>query len=91
VKGALTQKIRNAQNTLVIIGKYANAPHKDAAAIGYRNWINFEVAQSVACNNKLVAVKIASAHELPEQLVNKKAGWAHKFSEAAILKAFREA
>lgn len=91
VKAALTQKIRNAHYTLIIIGRYANALHKDAAAIGFRNWINFEIAQSVSCSNRLVAVKLDRAFESPEQLLGKKAAWAFEFSEAAILKAFREA
>ncbi len=91
VKAALTQKIRNAQYTLVIIGKHANALHKDAAAIGHRNWINFEVAQSAQSSSRLVAVKLDKTFESPEQLMDKKPAWAFEFTEAAILKAFREA
>jgi len=42
VKSALTARIRSAHVTFVIVGKEANKLHPDRAAIGYRNWINFE-------------------------------------------------
>lgn len=91
VKAALTTKIREATHTLVIVGKYANAPHAKRHLIGYRNWINFEVAQSKAAGNKLVAVKLDRAHESPEELVGAGAGWAMAFTRDAILRALKDA
>src|SRR4051794_20423574 len=38
IKAALTQKIRDATHTLVVIGDYANSFHPDRAKIGERNW-----------------------------------------------------
>ena len=58
IKAALSTKISDATYTLVIIGKEANNVHRHTRLIGYRNWINFEVAQSKEYGNKLVAVKI---------------------------------
>ena len=65
VKAALTQRINSAKRTLVIIGKEANKRHKDYKLIGYKNWINFEVARSKDNGNKLVAVKIDKGYGLP--------------------------
>jgi hypothetical protein len=89
VKAAITQKIRSATSTLVIVGEYANQPHKDRMLIGYRNWINFEIAQSKACGNQLVAVKLNRTFESPDELRNANARWAMSFSQDAILKAIR--
>src|SRR4030042_4413138 len=66
VKAALTQKINSADVTLVIIGKDANKKHPDSDEIGYKNWINFEIARSIDAGNSLVAVKIDSTNESPE-------------------------
>jgi hypothetical protein len=89
VKAAITQKIRSAQYTLAIVGKFANQSHRDYLLIGYRNWINFEIAQSKACGNQLIAVKLDRTYESPEQLKNAKARWAMSFTQDAILKAIR--
>ena len=58
VKAGLTRRINTTNYTLVIIGKEANKWHKDYKEIGYRNWINFEIAKSKENGNKLVAVKL---------------------------------
>lgn len=91
VKAAITAKINGATHTLVIVGQYANARHRDSALIGYKNWINFEVAQSKANGNKLAAIKIHRDYESPDELRNSNAAWAMIFTEAAILKALDEA
>lgn len=91
VKAALTTKINNADYTLVIVGKEANKQHVDRSLIGYRNWINFEVAKSVAAKNGLVGVKLNSTNKSPEELLNVGAKWAMSFTEAAIIKALNEA
>jgi hypothetical protein len=87
VKAALTTKIRGATHTLVIVGKYANEPHRHRLLIGYRNWINFEIAQSKAAGNKIVAVKIDRSYESPEELTGANASWAMAFTEEAIVRA----
>jgi len=91
VKAALTQKINSANVTLVIIGKEANKLHRDYKEIGYRNWINFEVAKSIEARNSLVAVKLSSTYESPEEILKAKASWAMSFTEENIIKALREA
>lgn len=91
VKAGLTRKIRQADYTLVVIGKEANAYHRDRDLIGYRNWIDFEIAQSKLANNKLIAVKISSAFESPEQILGSSAKWAMSFTVDAITKAIDEA
>lgn len=91
IKAALTARINGAEYTLVIIGKYANAPHPKRSLIGYTNWINFEVAQSKANKNRLVGVKLDKSYELPEQLVGAHAAWAMAFTQEAILRALSQA
>ncbi|MBC8230444.1 TIR domain-containing protein [bacterium] len=91
VKAALTAKINSARYTLVIIGKEANKLHKDYKLIGYRNWINFEIARSKANRNKFVAVKIQREYESPEELLGSGATWAMPFSETAIVNALNRA
>lgn len=87
VKAALTVKICDASQTLVIVGRYANARHRDAPQIGYKNWINFEVAQSKAAGKRLVAVKLDPSFEPPDELANSGATWVYGFNEAGIRKA----
>jgi hypothetical protein len=91
IKAALAAKIRVATHTLVIVGEYANQPDSRRHLIGYRNWINFEIAQSKASSNRLVAVKIDRTYESPEELIGAAASWAMAFTEATILKALNEA
>jgi len=75
----------------VIIGKYANTKHKDSDEIGYRNWINFEIAKSVESGNKIVAVKIDKSYNSPEEIYGSGASWAMSFTQDAIIKALDEA
>ncbi len=91
VKAGLTRRINSARHTLVIVGKEANKLHRDHRLIGYRNWINFEIARSKANGNKLVAVKINRTYKSPEELLNSGASWAMAFNEAAIVKALNKA
>lgn len=91
VKAALTAKINMATHTLVIIGKYANSPHADRHLIGYRNWINFEIARSKEADNRIVAVKLERIFQSPDELEGAGASWALSFTEAAIIRALREA
>ncbi|MCL4535292.1 MAG: TIR domain-containing protein [Chloroflexi bacterium] len=91
IKAVLTSKINSAKYTIVIIGKEANKRHKDYKEIGYRNWLNFEIARSKDNNNKLVAVKIDATYESPEEILGAGAKWAMSFTQANILKALNEA
>lgn len=91
VKAALTTKIQAATHTLVIVGQYANTHHRHRALIGHRNWINFEIAQSKAAYNRIVAVKLDRSYESPNELVGANATWAMAFTEEAIVRALSEA
>lgn len=91
VKAALTRKINSADVTLVIIGKDANKKHPDSDEIGYKNWINFEIAKSIEAGNSLVAVKIDSEYDSPEELLGEGASWAMSFNQEAIIKALNNA
>jgi len=91
VRAALTRKINSADITLVIVGKDANKKHSDSEEIGYKNWINFEIAKSVEAENSLVAVKIDSTYESPEELLGSGASWAMSFKEENIINALNNA
>ncbi len=88
-KAQLTARINEATHTLVIVGKYADTPHPKRALIGHRNWINFEIAKSRACCNKVAAVKIDPSYESPEELVT--TAWAFTFDEGSIVNALDQA
>lgn len=70
IKAALTAKINRSTHTLVIVGKEANKQHKDCQKIGYRNWINFEVHQSVD-KTKIRALLLDKNYTVPEELEGK--------------------
>lgn len=91
IKAGLTRRINTTTYTLVIIGKEANKKHPDSAEIGYKNWINYEIAKSKANLNKLVAVKLDKSFESPDELLGSGASWAMSFSQSAIIKALNEA
>lgn len=91
VKAALSAKIAQATYTLVIIGKYANVRHRDYMEIGYKNWINFEIARSKDYGNKLVAVKIDNLYESPDEIMGCGASWAKCFKKDSIIDALYRA
>lgn len=91
IKAVLTTKIRQATYTLVIVGKNANKKHPDSDEIGYRNWINFEVARSKYNRNKLVGVKIDKSYQSPEKLLGSGASWAMSFTQSSVLSALENA
>ena len=91
VKAGLTRRINTTTYTLVIVGKYANARHYDSEEIGYKNWINFEIAKSKSNGNKIVAVKLDKSFESPDELLGSGAKWAMSFNQEAIIKALNEA
>ncbi|SCN46880.1 hypothetical protein BAZMOX_224472_0 [methanotrophic endosymbiont of Bathymodiolus azoricus (Menez Gwen)] len=91
VKQALSRKINEANYTLVLVGKEANKQHKDYKDIGYKNWLNYEVAKSKEHKNKLVGVKLSSTNTSPDELLNSRAKWAMSFTQGSIIKALEEA
>ena len=91
VKQALSKKINEANYTLVLVGKEANKQHRDHKEIGYKNWLNYEIAKSKEHKNKLVAVKLDKTNVSPEQLLDSGASWAMSFTRDAIIKAMDDA
>jgi len=91
VKAAITVKINSATHTLVIVGQHANDLHMDHRLIGFRNWINFEVHQSVLAGNHIAVVKLERHYTPPDELLGVGAAWAYGFSEYGILDALRRA
>ena len=91
IKAGLTTAIRKATYTIVIVGKNANKRHPKSSEIGYKNWINFEIAKSKEEGNKLVAVKIDKSYESPDELSGCGAKWAMSFTKDDILKALSDA
>ncbi|MCX6717535.1 MAG: TIR domain-containing protein [Candidatus Taylorbacteria bacterium] len=91
IKAALTLKIKSATHTLVIVGKYANFPHQNRSLIGYKNWINFEIHQSIELGKRIAVVKLDRSNESPEELTNANVAWAYSFTEDNIIKALETA
>jgi hypothetical protein len=91
IKQVLTTRINQATHTLVIVGANATKRHRDWEKIGQLNWIYWEIEQSKAAGNKLVAVKIKSTYDSPEPLKNAGASWAMSFRHDAILQAINAA
>ncbi len=88
VKAGLTTKINQADITLIIIGKEANKQHKDYEEIGYKNWLNFEIARSKKNENKLIGVKLDKTNASPEELLNSGATFI-TYSKDAIVEALK--
>ncbi len=91
VKQVLSKKINEANYTVVLVGKEANKQHSDHKEIGYKNWLNYEVAKSKQHGNKLVAVKLSSTNTSPDELLGSGAAWAMSFKQESIVKALNEA
>ncbi len=91
VKQVLSKKINEANYTVVLVGKEANKQHSDHKEIGYKNWLNYEVAKSKQHGNKLVAVKLSSTNTSPDELLGSGATWAMSFNQESIIKALNEA
>ena len=87
VKQKLSQKINEADCTLVIIGEHSNDKHTDSDLIGYKNWQNYEIAKSVEHGKNVIAVKIDRSYESPDEIIGIDASWVMSFSEDAITKA----
>src|SRR3990167_4183686 len=82
IKASLTIKVRAASHTLVIVGQHSNEPHRNRGLIGKRNWINFEIAQSIQEGKRIAVVRLDRSYELLEELKN---------AEYSIVDGLREA
>lgn len=91
IKAGLTLKIKEATHVLVIIGCYANSPHRHRNLIGFKNWINFEIHQGVENRKRIAAIKLAKEYESPDELSYAHPSWAYSFTEDNIIKALNEA
>lgn len=92
IKAGLTVKINQSTYTLVLLGQEADKRHRDSVAIGCRNWINFEIQQSRANFNKIIAVKLPTwSGEYPEELLKGRYAFVAKFGEAEIIDALKRA
>lgn len=91
IKAAITQKIKEATHSLIIIGPKANTTHRKQSEIGFKNWICFETSKSKELGKKLIAVKVEKSFDAPEEVKNSGATWALAFTFEAIKKAIDEA
>ena len=87
----LLRKIKAATHTLVLVGQEANKAHTDSEKIGYKNWLNFQVAQSKANGKKLVAVQLPTTNSILDELSKSRVIWATNFSREAIIRALHNA
>ena len=87
IKAVLTQKIKDATHTLIIVGKYANSQHPDSSEIGERNWQWWEINKTYEEGKGFIAVKIELSNESPEPLYGKGAAWANSFTVDSIVNA----
>lgn len=90
VKAVLTQRIKDATHTLVIVGQFANSSHRDAVRIGERNWQWWEIEKSKQEGKKLIMVKINSGYGTPTPLLNAGASRAMSFTVPSIVGAIQK-
>jgi hypothetical protein len=91
IKAALTMKIKDATHTLVIVGKNANKLHSKSSLIGYRNWINYEIAKSAELGKRIAVIKLDPNFTLPEQLAGLDVSWGYSFTEQNVINALSTA
>lgn len=91
VKAALTTKVKTANTTLVLIGKHVNERHRHSTLIGFKNWINFEIARSIENGNRLAIVMLERGNELPDELRGAEYSIAYSFTEESVMAALRDA
>lgn len=87
IKAVLTQKIKEADYTLVLVGKDCCREHPDSKEIGYTNWQVYEIEKSKESGNKIIAVKINLRYEMPKELRHAYVSLAKTFSRSAIKQA----
>ena len=77
IKRVISARISNSSHFLCLIGK-------DTHRSG---WVAWEINKAVELGKKLVAVKIDSAYQSPNAILNVGASWAKSFTFDAIKKA----
>lgn len=91
VKAVLTTKVQQASHVLIIVGKYANQRHRDAAEIGCLNWIHFECQQAMLYKKKLVAVILEDCNLVPSNVMGAPGIEVYGFKQAEIISALNRA
>ncbi len=91
IKAALTSKVKDATHTLIIVGEHANDRHRQSGLIGCKNWINFEIHQSVQEGKRIAVVRLDRLNELPEELKNAQYSIVDGFNEANVIYALNTA
>ncbi len=85
IKAGLTAKINDSDYTLVLVGQHANSLHRHHELIGFRNWIHFEIHQSVLAGNRIAVVKLESSYEYPTALSGKRYAYIDGFTEDNVI------
>lgn len=83
--------IEGARYALVLIGAEANKRRADHTHIGKRNWMNWEIAESIATRTRIAAVKLDWHNTAPDELAGTHASWARGFREEPIFTALENA
>ncbi len=92
IKGVLTSRIREADYSLVVIGKGANSHHPDEDKIGTRNWQWWEIEKAAEEGHKFIAVRIKSDNKSPQPLLGQNGTkWVNSYKVDSIVKAIKEA
>lgn len=90
VKASITNKIRQADCLLVIVGRYADSFHKDKNLIGHKNWQHFEISKAIEAGKIIVAVKLDKSNPTPPVLYSNGVSWAMSFSLESIKTAIQK-
>ncbi len=87
VKAVLTQKVKDSDAVLVLIGEMSDTFHRDYKQIGYKNWQYFEIAKAIEYHKKIIVVKRDKTFDTPKILYNQGATWVYSFNKDKILDA----
>lgn len=91
IKATLTAKVNAATHTLVIVGQFANQLHRDRTAIGFKNWINFEIYKSKENKNRIAVVRLKPNFEFPEEFLTSTGKYIDGFSEDNVTRVLEAA
>lgn len=83
--------IGDTRYTLVLVGGNANQRHPLHARIGGRNWMNWEIEESIRGRNRVAAVKLDWSNTSPDALAGTHASWARGFRKEALFDALENA
>jgi hypothetical protein len=91
VKATALQTLKTCRYTLVLVGEGANQRDRSSRLLGFRNWMNWEVEESISNRNRICAVKLEWMNTSPDTLANTHATWAQRFEKEFVLRALRDA